>query len=164
MDGANKQINRRSFFKLAGTGTAITAAAFTGCSLERADARGGSIVKEVPKGLMTYRPNPKTKEQVSLLGYGMMRLPNKTITTENGSEEVIDQDAVNDLVDYAIEHGVNYFDTSPVYCKGKSEESTGIALKRHPREKYFIAIKLSTFYEVTHNREPSQAILNNFFK
>ena len=32
--------------------------------------------------------------------------------------QVIDQDAVNELVDYAIAHGVNYFDTSPVYCQG----------------------------------------------
>ena len=41
---------------------------------------------------------------------------------------------VNDLVDYAIAHGVNYFDTSPAYCRGKSEHATGIALSRHPRD------------------------------
>ncbi len=38
---------------------------------------------------------------------------------------VIDQDAVNELVDYAIAHGVNYFDTSPVYVQGWSERATG---------------------------------------
>jgi predicted aldo/keto reductase-like oxidoreductase len=50
---------------------------------------------------------------------------------------------VNALVDYAIAHGVNYFDTAPVYVRGKSETSMGIALSRHPREKFFIATKLS---------------------
>ena len=37
--------------------------------------------------------------------------------TVKGSGE-IDQEEVNRLVDYALEHGVNYFDTSPAYCKG----------------------------------------------
>lgn len=37
---------------------------------------------------------------------------------------MIDQDAVNELVDYAIAHGVNYFDTSPMYVQGWSEKST----------------------------------------
>ena len=41
---------------------------------------------------------------------------------------MIDQDAVNGLIDYAIAHGVNYFDTSPAYVQGFSEKSTGIAL------------------------------------
>ena len=50
---------------------------------------------------------------------------------------------VNRQIDYALEHGVNYFDTSPAYCQGQSERATGIALKRHPRNKYFIATKLS---------------------
>ena len=55
----------------------------------------------------------------------------------------IDQEGVNRLVDYAIEHGVNYFDTAPVYCNGECERVTGIALSRHPRDKYYIAAKIS---------------------
>ena len=62
---------------------------------------------------------------------------------------VIDQDAVNELVDYAIAHGVNYFDTSPVYCQGFSERATGAALKRYPREKLLIATKMSNFQNYT---------------
>ena len=61
---------------------------------------------------------------------------------------VIDQDAVNELVDYAIAHGVNYFDTSPVYCQGFSERATGVALKRHPRERLLIATKMSNFQKL----------------
>ena len=53
----------------------------------------------------------------------------------------VNSDMVMGSVDYAIEHGINYFDTAPVYCRGKSEYATGVALKRHPRDKYFIATK-----------------------
>lgn len=50
---------------------------------------------------------------------------------------------MNGLIDYAIEHGVNYFDTAPIYGQGWSETVTGKALKRHPREKFLIATKMS---------------------
>ena len=79
---------------------------------------------------MTYRVQHGSGEQISLLGFGMMRLPN-------------DQDEVNELVDYAIAHGVNYFDTAPMYMGGQSEVLTGNALARHPREKFFVATKMS---------------------
>ena len=90
---------------------------------------------------MTYRTS-KTGDKVSLLGYGCMRWPMKK---DEGGKEIVDQEAVNSLVDYAIEHGVNYFDTAPVYLQGQSESATGIALKRHPRDKYFVATKMSNF-------------------
>ena len=89
-----------------------------------------SILKSQTSNLMTYRTQRGSGEQISLLGFGMMRLPN-------------DQDEVNALVDYAIEHGVNYFDTAPMYMGGQSEVLTGNALARHPREKFFIATKMS---------------------
>ena len=38
---------------------------------------------------------------------------------------------------------MNYFDTAPPYCQGLSEEATGIALSRHPRDSYYIATKMS---------------------
>ncbi len=79
---------------------------------------------------MTYRVQHGTGEQISLLGFGMMRLPDN-------------QDEVNRLVDYAIEHGVNYFDTAPMYMGGRSEVLTGNALSRHPRDKYYVATKMS---------------------
>lgn len=61
-------------------------------------------------------------------------------------------------------HGVNYFDTSPAYCKGQSEKATGIALSRHPRNKYFIATKLSNFAPSTWSREASLAMYHNSFR
>ena len=114
---------------------------------------------EVPKDKMTYRTNPTTGDKVSILGFGMMRLPTKEVAVKNEGDEVneeIDQEEVNRLVDYALEHGVNYFDTSPVYCQGLSERATGIALSRHPRNKYFVATKLSNFSPDTHSREASK--------
>ena len=95
------------------------------------------------QGEMTYRVNPNSGDKVSLLGYGMMRLP-----IENGEDlrknpnAQVDQEMVNQEIDYALEHGVNYFDTSPVYTRGRSEHTTGIALSRHPRNSYYIATKL----------------------
>jgi predicted aldo/keto reductase-like oxidoreductase len=65
-------------------------------------------------------------------------------------------------VDYAIEHGINYFDTAPVYLQGQSEKATGIALKRHPRESYFIATKLSNFSN--YSRENSMEMYRKSFE
>ena len=157
------KINRRDFFKLAGTGTAVGAAALYGCSgkKENTDSESAAL-GEVPTDKMTYRTNPTTGDRVSLLGYGCMRWPTRKRSDGEGDE--IDQEAVNELVDYAIAHGVNYFDTSPAYVQGLSERATGIALKRHPREKFFIATKLSNFNSSTQTREGSLAMYRNSFK
>ena len=73
-------------------------------------------------------------KQLSLLGFGTMRLP----VDENG---VIDQQQVNDMTDYALAHGVNYFDTAYPYHEGLSEVAIGTALARHPRESFYLADK-----------------------
>ena len=111
-----KKISRRSFLKIFGTGAAATAVTLTGCKNPQEQAAADDYKNQVepPKGKMTYRINPNGNEKVSLLGYGMMRLPTVGGSDESEDSE-IDQEQVNRLVDYAIEHGVNYFDTSPVY-------------------------------------------------
>lgn len=135
-----KDISRRKFLKTIGGGVAATAA-LSACDFTGSKNNERIFDKtDVPTDKMTYRINHNTGDKVSLLGYGCMRWPLRT--NANGEEEV-DQDAVNDLVDYAIAHGVNYFDTAPVYVRGWSEKATGIALSRHPRDKYFIATKSS---------------------
>lgn len=118
---------------------------------------------EIPTDKMTYRTNPKTGEKVSVLGYGCMRWPEIDTGNEDGSPE-LDQQSINELVDYAIAHGVNYFDTSPAYCRGRSERATGIALNRHPRDKFYIATKLSNFSPSTWSREESLKMYHNSFK
>ena len=67
---------------------------------------------------------------------------------ENGRDR-IDQDIVNELVDYAMAHGVNYYDTSPAYLQGQSEKAAGIALARYPRKSFYLATKLSNFNNAT---------------
>ncbi|WP_289763949.1 aldo/keto reductase, partial [Paramuribaculum intestinale] len=109
-------------------------------------------------GDMTYRMTPSTGDRVSILGYGCMRLP--TVKDADG-QDVIDQEEVNRSVDEALKGGVNYFDTSPAYCKGSSERAMGIALSRHPRQSYFIATKLSNFNPSTWPREKSIEMYRN---
>lgn len=130
------KVNRRDFLKIVGITTVTATASIYGCKPASKD-------DPIPTGHMTYRTMLSSGDKVSLLGYGCMRWP--TIRSLDKEGNLIDQDAVNALVDYAIAHGVNYFDTSPVYVQGWSEKATGIALKRHPREKIFIATKLSNF-------------------
>lgn len=155
-------INRREFLKIVGITTATTTAAIYGCSPKGESASDRKASTPIPTDKMTYRsfPDIGNKDNVSLLGYGCMRWP--TMSSPDGKGDLIDQDAVNELVDYAIAHGVNYFDTAPVYVQGWSEKATGIALKRHPREKLFIATKLSNFSN--YSRENSLAMYHQSFK
>ena len=157
----HQDISRRSFLKMLGGGALTTAAVLTGCKSKTGTKAASEYAKQVepPTGKMTYRVNPFTKDKVSLLGYGMMRLPSKT---EN--QDDYDQEMINKQVDYAIEHGVNYFDTSPVYCQGKSEACTGIALSRHKRSEYLIATKLSNFNPALQTREASIEMYRNSMK
>lgn len=156
-------IDRREFFKTAGLAAAVMGGvgAAAGCRNAQDDGRGDSSASlgMTAEGGMTYRTHPTTGDKVSILGYGCMRWP--MIKDENG-KDIIDQEATNRLVDYAIEHGVNYFDTSPVYLQGQSETATGIALKRHPRESFFIATKLSNFSNFT--RENSLEMYRKSFE
>ena len=74
--------------------------------------------------------------QLSALGMGAMRLP-----VVDGNDAVIDEPAAVEMVDYAMAHGVNYYDTARGYHNGQSELVMGRALKRHPREKFYLATK-----------------------
>lgn len=148
-------IDRREFLRRFGLGAAATTAALAGCD-SRKNVVTGDRTSSVGShaGEMTMRTNPRTGDKVSLLGYGCMRWPTRPIPGGEGEE--IDQDAVNELVDYAIAHGVNYFDTAPPYCRGLSEKATGIALSRHPRDSYFIATKMSNHRLVGQGLSPRQ--------
>ena len=119
---------RRAFLRRLGMGAgaavAMTMMEPLQMFAQKKEKEGGAVNR------MTYRVQHGSGEQISLLGFGMMRLPDN-------------QDEVNALVDYAIEHGVNYFDTAPMYMGGRSEVLTGNALSRHPREKYYVATKMS---------------------
>jgi predicted aldo/keto reductase-like oxidoreductase len=73
-------------------------------------------------------------KRLPLLGFGAMRLP---VTTEG----IVDEQQVEQMVRYAMEHGVNYFDTAYPYHAGVSELVMGKVLKQYPRESYYLADK-----------------------
>ena len=79
-------------------------------------------------------------ESISLLGMGCMRFPRKPGA---GRRAPLDLEVINQMIDYALEHGINYFDTAPAY--GDSERATGEALSRHNRKDYLLATKMSNF-------------------
>ena len=134
-------MERRDFIKISGAGALALGAAAAGCAPKKT---ASASAEEGPEQ-MVYRENEANGDKVSLLGFGCMRWP----MIDVDGQRVIDQEAVNEMVDYAIEHGINYFDTSPAYLMGQSEKAAGIALRRHPRDKYYIATKLSNFNNAT---------------
>ena len=75
------------------------------------------------------------------LGFGLMRLP-----VLGGSDEAIDLEQVNQMVDHFLEQGFTYFDTAYPYHMGFSERVVKSALvERHPRESFLLADKLPIF-------------------
>ena len=73
-------------------------------------------------------------KRLSLLGFGAMRLP----VNADGS---IDEPQVKEMTRYAMEHGVNYFDTAWPYHGGESERVMGRILEEYPRDSYYLATK-----------------------
>ncbi len=130
-------MDRREFLKTAGLGAA--AAGLVACAPKVLKEDSVADNSAEIQGTM-----PQHYPGIGLLGYGCMRWPMKD--GDDGKQH-IDQEEVNRLVDYALEHGVNYFDTSPVYLEGDSERATAEALNRHPRENWLLATKLSNFMD-----------------
>lgn len=156
----NHKVSRRDFLEITGT-AGLVVSGFTACN-NQGTSNNTSISPD--KDAMTYRTNSTTGDKVSLLGFGMMRLPSVGGRSAREGNEEIDQEMVNEMVDHALVHGVNYFDTSPAYCRGGSERATGIALSRHSRKDYFIATKLSNFAPSTWSREASISMYHNSLK
>jgi hypothetical protein len=87
---------------------------------------------------MLYRKMKKADPELSILGFGCMRLPQK----ENGE---IDEEMATGMLRYAIDHGVNYVDTAYPYHNGASEPFVGRALAGGYREKVNLATKLPSW-------------------
>lgn len=100
---------------------------------------------------MLYRKVPKTGDELSILGFGCMRLPKK----RGGG---IDEKRAVSQLRYAIDHGVNYVDTAPAYHLGKSEKVLASALADGYREKVRLATKLPPW--LVRSREDMDHILD----
>jgi predicted aldo/keto reductase-like oxidoreductase len=86
---------------------------------------------------MQFRTVPKNGDKLSALGFGTMRLPQKSLK--------IDEERAIRQIRYAIDNGVNYIDTAAPYHAGESEKLLGKALLDGYREKVKVATKLSHF-------------------
>lgn len=91
-------------------------------------------------GKVTTRYYKPLGKDLSLLGFGCMRLP----TTFTASGREIDKELGEKMVDFAYRHGINYFDTAWFYHDGKSEAFIGQALQKHPRDTVYLADKMPT--------------------
>ena len=78
--------------------------------------------------------NEACGERLSRLGFGCMRLPQTP-------EKTIDEHELRHMIDYAVAHGVNYFDTAWPYHGGHSELAVGRILADYPRDTWFLADK-----------------------
>lgn len=74
--------------------------------------------------------------KISALAMGAMRLP-----VVNNNDNDIDEVKTQEMVDYAMANGVNYYDTAWGYHGGNSEIVMGKALRKHPRESFYLATK-----------------------
>ncbi|MBP1576891.1 MAG: aldo/keto reductase [Oscillospiraceae bacterium] len=88
-------------------------------------------------------------KKLSLLGFGCMRLP----TNEDGS---IDVAQTKEMTRYAIEHGVNYFDTAWPYHDGESERVMGKILSEYPRDSYCLATKYPGHQILSNGYNPAE--------
>ena len=75
--------------------------------------------------------------KLSALGLGAMRLP-----VIDGNDAAVDAAATEEMVAYAMEQGINYYDTAWGYHSGNSETVIGKALGKYPRENFYLAIWL----------------------
>ena len=87
---------------------------------------------------MLYRKFPRAPMDLSILGFGCMRLP----VFENRQ---VDEPRATEMIRYAIDHGVNYVDTAYPYHDGQSEPVVGRALSGGYREKVWLATKLPSW-------------------
>ena len=74
--------------------------------------------------------------KLSALGFGTMRLP-----VLDGEYAKIDEQTAAEMFDYAVRHGVNYFDTAWGYHDGESENAVGKILSAYPRDSFYLATK-----------------------
>ncbi len=137
-------MNRREFIKnsLLFTGGAVL---LSGCSFK-------TVTPEVVNGVSTTRFK---NLEVSKLGFGCMRLP-------TNANDAIDEALNKEMVERALNAGINYFDTAYMYMGGKSEEAMGRALKKYDRNSFNLTTKMPVM--MLEKKEDVERIFNEQLK
>lgn len=140
MKQEEKKINRRTALKMMGAGVVGAVGIYYGLEsgLFKKVIRNAKDEDQILP--VTTRKNRRNQDKVSLLGFGCMRFP----VLEKGKSEINEELAI-EMIDYAYQRGVNYFDTAWIYHEGMSEKFIGKALKKYPRESFFLADKMPTW-------------------
>ena len=119
-----RKMNRREF--ILNTSLALSASTMlTGFTEKKVILKEGEVAKRKFKDL-----------EIPLLGFGLMRLP-----MMKNNEKEVDMQELEAMVEYAMNHGANYFDTAYMYVDEKSETSIGKILKKYDRKDFFLADK-----------------------
>ena len=127
-------MDRRDFLK-----SALTVAALGSVSRFAAHAETDNATKSSAAGTaaqVTRRPYKNSGMTLPLLGFGLMRLPEK--------DGKVDRATAQAMVDRAMTAGCNYFDTAYMYHNGESEAFVAEALSNYPRDAYFLTSKMPT--------------------
>ena len=142
-DGKHK-ISRRAALKYMGIGAAAIPASFylNSCGKKIKTDQIVPDLTNIPTDKMTYRTLSKAGDRISLLGFGTMRYPTVERETPEGVRRFIDEEKAEQLIDYAMAHGINYYDTAWMYHQGESETFTGKILKKYPRNSFYVSTKL----------------------
>ena len=133
------RMGRRGFVGAMASATCLSQGGIP--SWKRADA----LRDENPGEFVLQRPSPLDRSRkVSMIGLGGVRLP---VTSGNlGSHtDPVDFACTARYVDYALEHGINWFDSAYGYHGGQSEKAMGRALCRHPRESFWFCTKMPCY-------------------
>jgi len=125
-------MNRREFLKGAAAVAALTPLAKLAGAVGTEKTNGSASGR--PAVQVTRRPYRGTALTLPLLGFGLMRLPQK--------DGAVDYPTAEKMVDLAMKAGCNYFDTAYMYHGGESEKFVGRVLTKYPRSSYFLTSKM----------------------
>lgn len=137
------KISRRNAIKYIG----ITLVGVTGIFALAKSNVFSNLKKEAEDGTlkMATRLDKDANIEISLLGFGCMRFPTFEVEEDGKKVKKIDMAKSKELVDYAYNHGINYYDTAYNYHKGKSGEAIGTLLKDFPRKDFLLTNKMPTW-------------------
>ena len=110
--------------------------------------------KEVQKSEKQVVKRKFAGKEFPLIALGCMRLPMR--------DSKIDMDELDKMVEYAMSHVANYFDTAYMYVEGKSENAIGEILKQYPRESFFLADKCPAY--LVNSKEDVARLFNEQLK